>query len=164
MRNMNVLSNLRCPKCRSYEPLQIEITTTQMVTFFDAGGDSDVGADLEWDDDSACVCEECQHSGVIHDFTVGKGRRKRYYFAELKELNRGLEYIHKFRFKSSGKPEVFIQRIAARFYDAKGKKNGDGFSHNGGSIFVKTHSCREISSRQFADLAKILTDLSATGS
>lgn len=64
-RNDNCLQGMRCPKCKSLGPFHI--LTFAMARVFDDGIES-TGAH-EWDEASFCACEECGHSGDVHDFS-----------------------------------------------------------------------------------------------
>jgi len=62
--NNNCLENMRCPKCGSYGPFEIAGRSTFVV--YDDGTDGH--GDIEWDDDSYCICIECYHEGKKRDF------------------------------------------------------------------------------------------------
>lgn len=63
--NTNVLQGMRCPKCESFGPFCISYHTSGIFT--DEGEDEQVG-DHEWDDDSSCVCQDCDYAGIVGDF------------------------------------------------------------------------------------------------
>lgn len=63
--NDNCLRGMRCPVCGSLGSFEIEVT--KRVTVYDDGTD-DNGGDTEWDDNSSCSCNECEHSGVVREF------------------------------------------------------------------------------------------------
>jgi predicted nucleic-acid-binding Zn-ribbon protein len=62
--NRNCLEGFKCPKCGYEHRFDIESTTT--VTMTDDGEDGH--GDIEWEDDSACTCCECGHTGTVKDF------------------------------------------------------------------------------------------------
>jgi len=64
--NKNCLEGMQCPKCRSFGPFQIEITTIMMVD--DEGVDEQCG-DNEWNDESYCQCTDCDNSGTVATFS-----------------------------------------------------------------------------------------------
>jgi hypothetical protein len=71
MPNKNILSDMRCPKCKSYEPFRIEIKT--LATVWDSG--TDIDGDNEWNNASYCECLVCYHYGVVSDFDEVDRRR-----------------------------------------------------------------------------------------
>jgi hypothetical protein len=71
MANENCLEGMQCPnpKCLSYEPFRISVTTT--VLMYDEGTEDDqMGGDQEWDETSYCECGECSHYGTVADFRI----------------------------------------------------------------------------------------------
>ena len=54
-----------CPACGQADHLQIVITALARLT----PGGSDADGDHEWDDGSYCCCPECDHDGIVADFT-----------------------------------------------------------------------------------------------
>jgi len=66
--NVNCLEGFKCPECGVLEPFYIEVITT--VTMFDEGSDNH--GDLTWEDDSYCVCSECEYEGKVKDFKTTK--------------------------------------------------------------------------------------------
>ena len=70
MANENCLVGMACPKCRSEEPFEIEVTT--LVEVADDGTDfPQPGSDAEWGDDSFCRCCNCKHAARVQDFYTG---------------------------------------------------------------------------------------------
>ena len=62
--NTNCLRGMRCPKCGSYGPFQIECTC--LAEFND---DGTLGAtDFDWDDHHSCFCVECDRGGQVKAF------------------------------------------------------------------------------------------------
>jgi hypothetical protein len=55
-RNTGHLEDLACPACGNDEALSIRVRTWMLVH---DGGSGDHG-DIEWDDDSECICDECK--------------------------------------------------------------------------------------------------------
>jgi hypothetical protein len=65
--NTNCLAGIKCPECGALEPFDIGSRTN--VIMFDDGSDPDEShGDLEWDNDSLCLCLSCRHRGVVNDF------------------------------------------------------------------------------------------------
>ncbi len=65
--NTNCLTGIKCPKCDALEPFDISARTN--VIMFDDGSDpEDSHGDLEWDNDSFCLCLSCRHRGKVIDF------------------------------------------------------------------------------------------------
>lgn len=62
----NCLADFECPACGQNERFTISFTGSAEVT--DEG--SDDAGDHEWEDDSACSCSECSHSGVVKNFDI----------------------------------------------------------------------------------------------
>ena len=62
--NTNVLAGFKCPECGSFSPFRIEMTAVFDVT--DDG--TEVSGDSEWNDDSYCMCVQCEHSGIVEEF------------------------------------------------------------------------------------------------
>lgn len=54
-----------CPECGQRDALQIVIQAAAVVT----DGGVDVEGDQEWDEDSVCLCPDCEHTGIVIDFT-----------------------------------------------------------------------------------------------
>ena len=65
MASENCLKGMRCPKCGSFEPFNICISTT--VQMNDDGHEYD-GGYSDWDEDSYCSCTECGKHGKVSDF------------------------------------------------------------------------------------------------
>jgi hypothetical protein len=65
MTNTNILEGMHCPQCGSDGPFKI--SATSLFTVYDDGTDHE---DVEWDDDSSCACDTCDHSGTVKDFTI----------------------------------------------------------------------------------------------
>jgi len=70
--NNNCLEGMRCPKCKSHQPFRIAVTATSLV--FDDG--TDAFDDVDWDDESWCMCAECKYQGHVKDFKQKKGVKK----------------------------------------------------------------------------------------
>ena len=65
--NTNILAGFACPNCAQFESFHIETTVTVLAR--DDGAEP-VG-DQEWGGDSLCLCPECDHQGIVADFTGG---------------------------------------------------------------------------------------------
>lgn len=63
--NRNCLEGIRCPKCKSEGPFQIDARATFKV--YDDGAHEH--GDVEWSDDSRCVCVDCGREGTVLAFT-----------------------------------------------------------------------------------------------
>jgi hypothetical protein len=66
MANVNILEGMRCPECKSEGPFKI--SATSRFTVYDDGTDGH--EDVEWDDDSDCECDNCDHSGTVKDYII----------------------------------------------------------------------------------------------
>lgn len=62
--NDNCLNGLRCPKCKTREPL--EIYAECRVVMYDDG--SDTASEFEWDENSHINCPHCGHGGKASEF------------------------------------------------------------------------------------------------
>lgn len=64
--NENTLIDFACPKCGHRSDFHIE--------FKSVGRFSDMGCDehddMEWSDNSYCMCGNCNHVGAVEDFTI----------------------------------------------------------------------------------------------
>lgn len=65
-RNTNSLEGFICPNVDCRQTAKFTITCTTDATVTDDGVEDH--ADMEWDDDSTCVCPECGHDGKVKDF------------------------------------------------------------------------------------------------
>ena len=66
MTNTNILEGMQCPACKSDGPFKIQAKS--MFTVYDDGTD-DYG-DVDWYDDSYCMCSDCDHSATVKDFGI----------------------------------------------------------------------------------------------
>lgn len=66
--NENCLMDMQCPKCSSYAPFTIEVTTT--VKVYDSGTDTPE-TDVAWDDTAYCTCIACGHGATVAEFKGG---------------------------------------------------------------------------------------------
>lgn len=64
--NVNCLDGKRCPKCGSYGPFEIEVSTR--VLLYDEGSDDADDGTIEYDNDSRTICNVCRHIGKFGDF------------------------------------------------------------------------------------------------
>lgn len=65
--NTNCLAGMKCPKCGALEPFDILAQTTIMM-FDDGTNPDEPQGDLEWDNESPCMCLSCRHQGKVRDF------------------------------------------------------------------------------------------------
>ena len=56
--------DLACPRCGQSNGFHVDVTA---VAYLDASGPS-VESDYYWDDNSECVCVQCQNEGRVADF------------------------------------------------------------------------------------------------
>jgi DNA-directed RNA polymerase subunit RPC12/RpoP len=77
--NTNVLEDIACPNCGSRSCFKIIVSCIADV--LDDGIDGT--EDSDWDEQSHIDCKECQHSGIVKDFTV-KGLDD--FLSELKDV------------------------------------------------------------------------------
>jgi hypothetical protein len=73
MANDNCLAGMRCPKCKSYGPFGIGITAWATVS--DDGFDSVENGD--WDQDSPCLCVNCQYQDLVAKFTTVNQKKEK---------------------------------------------------------------------------------------
>lgn len=66
MGNNNCLQGLACPSCESEGPFKIVVTCWAKVA--DRGVEETL--DLEWDDESACCCCQCDYTAMIKQFRI----------------------------------------------------------------------------------------------
>lgn len=66
--NTNCLKGIRCPKCGQTDKFEIAIRAMAIVT--DDG--AEVHGDMEWDDDSTCICVECDHHTPLFYFKTNE--------------------------------------------------------------------------------------------
>jgi len=68
--NINCLAGLKCPKCGSLGPFEIQCSVVAVV--HDDG--TDEGRDHEWNDDSLCICHDgtCAFQGKVADFKTDR--------------------------------------------------------------------------------------------
>lgn len=64
MTNTNCLAGMRCPSCGHADELRIEVIAVAKVT--DDG--VELVGDTEWNDDSFCQCDVCDHSATVSAF------------------------------------------------------------------------------------------------
>lgn len=64
--NTNCLEGMACPDCQSEGPFTIAIAGWASVT--DLGTD-EIG-DIDWDEDSDCICETCESVGTVASFRL----------------------------------------------------------------------------------------------
>lgn len=71
--NKNCLAGMKCPKCGSLGPFEIQCSVVSVV--HDDGTEED--RDHEWDDDSLCICHDgnCAFRGKVKDFQPEKARK-----------------------------------------------------------------------------------------
>jgi hypothetical protein len=64
MANTNCLEGIRCPKCGQED--EFRIACTMVCTVIDDGTEK-IG-DIEWDENSWCLCPRCEKDGKLKDF------------------------------------------------------------------------------------------------
>ena len=69
MANVNILEGMRCPQCKSDGPFRIRC---EVLVLMDDDGTLDDLSGSEWDHDSLCECEGCDHSGTVKDYITEK--------------------------------------------------------------------------------------------
>lgn len=67
MANTNCLEGMGCPECKSEGPFLITVIKT--VRMRDEGSE-DISGDEEWDNDSWCICDECNHGSTVGSFNI----------------------------------------------------------------------------------------------
>ena len=66
MSTLRELYGLACPKCVQSDALKIEITCFAYVS---DQGSEELGSH-EWDDNSCCICPDCDYVATVADFTL----------------------------------------------------------------------------------------------
>ena len=66
--NINCLAGKQCPKCRSFGPFEIEVSTRVLLS--DDGTDYAGDSTVEYDDDSPAICRACGYEGRFGAFDV----------------------------------------------------------------------------------------------
>src|SRR5438874_7864935 len=71
--NTELLEGMQCPNrlCRSYGPFKIQAASIVLVSDDGTEEISNSGG-YEWDDESNCSCDACDHAGQVKDFTTDK--------------------------------------------------------------------------------------------
>lgn len=62
--NTNYLKGMKCPDCTSEGPFSVQYST--WVLTYDDGIKNN--HDLDYTDDSSCICPNCDYEGPIHTF------------------------------------------------------------------------------------------------
>jgi Zn ribbon nucleic-acid-binding protein len=70
--NSNCLHGMQCPRCNSFEPFAIGITTT--VRVYNCGVEDQLG-DNNWDESSYCECCKCSFAARVADFTLTQAKK-----------------------------------------------------------------------------------------
>ncbi len=65
--NVNCLDGKSCPKCGSYGPFEV-VVSTRVLLYDDGTDDADDGS-IEYDDDALAVCCACQYQGKFGNFS-----------------------------------------------------------------------------------------------
>ena len=65
----SAIEQLACPSCSQTGAFAIE--TWQSLTFHRDGTVTEGDEGQQWNDDSPCRCEGCDHEGVVRDFLAG---------------------------------------------------------------------------------------------
>jgi hypothetical protein len=66
--NVNCLDGKHCPKCGSYGPFEVVVTTRVLLS--DEGSDYAQDGALEYDNESPARCPDCHYEGKFGDFDV----------------------------------------------------------------------------------------------
>ena len=64
--NLRTEHDLACPECGQAETLSIVVTCTAILSI----DGTEVQGDHDWDDTSACFCDECGHNGTVGVFRI----------------------------------------------------------------------------------------------
>jgi hypothetical protein len=67
MANVNILEGMRCPQCGSEGPFRIR---AEVLVLIDDDGTLDDLSGSDWEDDSLCECDACDHSGTVKDYAI----------------------------------------------------------------------------------------------
>lgn len=66
--NVNCLDGKRCPKCGSYGPFEVVVSTR--VLLYDTGSDDAEDGSIEFDDDALAMCYACRYEARFGEFNV----------------------------------------------------------------------------------------------
>jgi Zn ribbon nucleic-acid-binding protein len=64
--NTNILEGVRCPQCGNEDEFRIEALVVCTVT----DDSAEATGDLEWTDESWCLCPRCEHAAKLAEFRV----------------------------------------------------------------------------------------------
>ena len=67
MANTNCLAGIKCPQCGYEDKFRIECHVVMTVT---DEGTEDIAGDVEWQDESWCVCANCERQGELRSFRI----------------------------------------------------------------------------------------------
>ena len=70
--NENCLRGKRCPKCGSYGPFEIDVSTTILLS--DEGSCDAKNGAIEFNDESRAKCSNCSYSSRWGGFNVRRSR------------------------------------------------------------------------------------------
>lgn len=65
MTNSNCLEGVACPSCGQEDRFKIVARIMCEVT---DDGSEPIDGNHEWDDESVCVCPDCDHTGILKEF------------------------------------------------------------------------------------------------
>lgn len=131
--NVRHLLGMECPRCHQAKRFEISVHGTTALT--DEGTPGGV-SELEWSEQDACMCVECEFDGIIDDFKLpGKNvkreneRMRRQLQALCDPARRLIEYLE----NSSTDPYVVIQlgrlQRAVNFHRQRRKKKPTTTGH-----------------------------------
>lgn len=115
--NEGVLEGMKCPKCGSFGPFQIEITTVMIVN--DEGVDEQCG-DNEWNDESYCQCLDCDNSGTVATFSGEEAKPvkpspeeiNQELLKALKDADERLSYLMPERWDDAAHKQAYMDMLA----------------------------------------------------
>lgn len=84
--------------------------------------------------------------------------KAKFYVGSLKEVNGELEYKHLLCFSTTGDPHKYMDRLAKSWYE-KGEKDGGGYYHRGGEVFVEFGFVTEVTEEKFNTHKEFITEL-----
>lgn len=66
--NVNCLDGKQCPKCGSFGPIEVMVSTR--VLLYDDGSDYAQDGAIEYDNESPATCPDCHYEGRFGDFDI----------------------------------------------------------------------------------------------
>ncbi|WP_241299401.1 hypothetical protein [Burkholderia stabilis] len=110
---------------------------------------------VHWTESGVQAVKEAR-AAIVDSGTMPQPPEPKWFVGLLKERNGEQEYAHKVLLQVCGAAEDTLRNVAQSFYDDCGDPDGDGFYHNGGTVFVEPFSVTPVDVAEASVLAKIL--------